>query len=94
MPGLFGVWQGRIGREASLVRLRRMTTRWGTCNTRTGAITLNVALAEYRPEMLEYVVVHELVHLWERGHGPAFTARMDAHLPDWRSRKAALRGAA
>jgi len=94
MPGYFGLWQARIGREASLVRLRRMKTRWGSCNTRTAAVTLNVALAEYPPEMLEYVIVHELVHLWERGHGSAFTSRMDAHLPDWRDRRAALRGGA
>lgn len=88
---LLGQWQQRIGKEASRIRLRRMTTRWGTCNTVSGAVTLNVALAEHPPEALEYVLVHELVHLWERGHGAAFVERMDQHLPDWRARRAALR---
>ena len=67
-----------------------MTTRWGSCNTRTGAITLNLALAEHPVEALESVLVHELVHLWERGHGPRFQRLMDEVLPDWRERRAAL----
>lgn len=85
-------WEEKVGRRASAIRLRRMTTRWGTCNTKTAAITLNVALAEHPPSALEYVLVHELVHLHERGHGPAFTGRMDRLLPDWRIRRRALRG--
>ena len=91
LPDLLAQWQTRIGKEASSVKLRRMTSRWGTCNTVTGVITLNVALAERPPGALEYVVVHELVHLWERGHGPRFTARMDRYLPGWRARRAALK---
>ena len=62
------------------------------CNTRSGAITLNVALAEWPVESLEYVLVHELVHLWEASHGPRFTARMDEYLLGWRQRRAALKG--
>lgn len=92
LPELRAAWEHRIGRGASQIRLRRMKTRWGTCNTVSGAITLNLALAEHPPHALEYVLVHELVHLWERGHGLAFTALMDRHLPDWRARRAALRG--
>lgn len=85
-------WETRIGRSASVVRWRRMTSRWGTCNTRTGVITLNLALAEYEPWAVEYVLVHELVHLHERGHGAGFVAWMDSVLPDWRARRRALRG--
>ena len=94
LPALRDEWEARVGRQASLIRLRRMTTRWGTCNTRTGAITLNVALAEHPPSALEYVLVHELVHLHERGHGPGFIAWMDALIPDWRARRGALNGRA
>lgn len=92
LPGLLESWEPRIGKESGAVKLRRMTSRWGSCNTVSGAITLNTALAEHPPSALEYVLVHELVHLWERGHGAAFVARMDHHLPDWRARRAALRG--
>ena len=91
IPALFEEWEPRIVKKASVVKLRRMTSRWGSCNTRTAAITLNVALAEHRPDLLEYVVVHELVHLWHRDHGAGFYALMDLRLPDWRSRRTALR---
>ena len=63
-----------------------MTTRWGSCNTGSRSITLNIALAEHPPEALESVLVHEMVHLWERGHGPRFQRLMDEMLPDWRAR--------
>ena len=85
-------WCARVGRSPSSVRWRRMTSRWGTCNTRTAVVTLNVALAELEPWALEYVLVHELVHLHERGHGAGFTRWMDALLPEWRVRRRALRG--
>lgn len=94
LPRLRAQWEQRIGRSATSVRWRRMKTRWGTCNTRTGVVTLNVALAEHPPTALEYVLVHELVHLHERGHGPAFVAWMDRLLPEWRARRRALRGRA
>lgn len=90
VPRLHREWEARIGRMASKITLRRMTTRWGSCNTRTGAITLNLALAERPFEALESVLVHEMVHLWERGHGPRFQGLMDEFLPDWRARRAAL----
>lgn len=92
LPALLDQWQHRVGKRATQVKLRRMTSRWGTCNTVSGAITLNSALAEHPSTALEYVLVHELVHLWERGHGAEFRARMDQHVPDWRQRRAALRG--
>ena len=69
-----------------------MTSRWGTCKTSTAVITLNLALAERPIAALEYVLVHELTHLHERGHGPRFHHLMDTYLPDWRSRRASLRG--
>ncbi|GAA4906649.1 SprT family zinc-dependent metalloprotease [Tessaracoccus lubricantis] len=92
VPGLFAAWEPLVGRRHASLRLRRMTSRWGTCNTRTAAITINTALAERPQTALEYVVVHELMHLVERGHGPRFVAGMDELMPDWRQRRAALRG--
>jgi predicted metal-dependent hydrolase len=92
VPALHDRWAAITGRAASTFRYRRMTSRWGSCQPATGAISLNIALAERRPELLEYVLVHELTHLWERGHGPAFYARMDAALPDWRRRRGQLKG--
>lgn len=92
VPVLFAEWEPRVGHRHQKLRLRRMTSRWGSCNVRTASITLNTALAEYPPEALEYVVVHELMHLVERSHGPRFVAGMDRLLPDWRARRQALRG--
>ena len=91
LPDLQALWESRLGKQASIIKLRRMTSRWGTCNTRSGAITLNLALAEREPRALEYVLVHELAHLHEPGHGPRFRAWMDAMLPDWSDRQQQLK---
>ena len=92
LPALFSRYEPLVGRRHEQLKLRRMTSRWGTCNNRTASITLNTALAEHPPEALEYVVVHELAHLIERGHGQRFHALMDRLLPQWRQRRKALRG--
>ena len=70
--------------------VRRMRSRWGSCNIRARRIWLNLELARRRPEYLEYVVVHEMVHLLERGHNRRFYAFMDMFLPNWRAIRAAL----
>lgn len=67
-----------------------MKTRWGSCNTQAKRIWLSVELAKKSPKCLEYVLVHELVHLFERNHNARFKAYMDAFLPDWRDRRALL----
>lgn len=67
--------------------VRRMKTKWGTCVTHSGTIWLNPEPAKMNPRCLEYIVVHELVHLQERGHGPRFVELMDHYLPDWRARR-------
>ena len=90
LPPLVEEWAERMGVEVPAIRVRRMTTRWGTCNTKTRTVTFNLELARREPELLEYVVVHELAHLRERGHGAAFKAIMDRHLPDWRLLRRAL----
>jgi predicted metal-dependent hydrolase len=61
-----------------------MTTRWGTCNTKTGKIWLNLQLAKKPHECLEYVILHELIHLKVKNHGKEFVAMMDEFMPYWR----------
>lgn len=91
VPALIAQWEPVIGVRAGKVAYRDMTSRWGSCNPQTGRICINIRLALYPPECLEYVVVHELCHLLERGHGPRFKALLDRHLPTWKSRRALLR---
>ncbi len=73
-----------VGKHAAAWRIRAMKTRRGSCSTRTASITLNLALARYERRALVYVILHELTHLWVRGHGAVFHACMDRYLPDWR----------
>lgn len=86
-------WSERIGVEPAFLGIRRMTTRWGSCVPSTGRIWLNLELVARPPSQLELVVVHELVHLITRTHGPRFQRLMDRHLPDWRARQTELDGA-
>lgn len=91
VPALVAAWEPIMGVKAGKLAYRNMTSRWGSCQPATGRICINVRLALYPPECLEYVVVHELCHLLERGHGPRFHQLMDAFMPDWRQRRAKLR---
>lgn len=84
LPGLLDKWTPIVGKSPTHITLRLMTSRWGSCTPKTGRIRLNLQLGLMEPEFLEYVLVHELTHLWERGHGERFRARMDAYLPRWR----------
>lgn len=90
LPSLLAEWAPRLGVPVPDFTIRRMTTRWGTCNIKACRITINLELARREPELLEYVVVHELAHLIEKGHGPRFKALMDRHLPGWRLYRKAL----
>ena len=91
LPDLISKWGDALGRHPSRVSLRAMRTRWGSCTPTTGAIRINPALAAFHPGCLSYVVLHELVHLTEPGHGPKFQSLMDKHLPTWRTVRAKLR---
>ncbi len=91
VPPLIAAWEPIMGVKAGRIAYRNMTSRWGSCQPATGRICINVRLALYPPECLEYVVVHELCHLRERGHGARFKDLMDTYLPDWRERRAKLR---
>lgn len=85
---LMSKWQRVLGVEVSSWNVKQMKTKWGSCNTRDKRIWLSLELAEKSDEYLEYVIVHELVHLLERGHNAHFYALLDQYLPDWRQRKA------
>lgn len=92
IPQLISYWEKIIGVRSEDWKLRDMTSRWGTCNVRQKKICLNLKLAHKAPECLEYVIVHELVHLLERSHNHIFKSYMDHFLPDWRPIKARLNG--
>ena len=91
VPALIAAWEPIMGVKAGPLAYRNMTSRWGSCQPSTGRICINVRLALYPPECLEYVVVHELCHLLERGHGPRFHQLMDTFMPDWKQRRDKLR---
>jgi len=92
LPGLLDKWQARVGRTVTAWGIKKMKTRWGTCNVNKRRIWLNLELAKRPLAALEYVVVHELVHLLERGHNERFRSLLDCFMPDWREQRAALRG--
>ena len=91
VPPLVEQWAAILDVHPKTIAYRNMKSRWGSCQPSTGRICINVRLALYPPECLEYVVVHELCHLLERGHGPRFHALMDTFMPDWKERRAKLR---
>jgi predicted metal-dependent hydrolase len=90
VPSLLARWQPLIGVKVDRFTVRQMTSRWGSCNYRTHTIRLSADLARKPPECLEYVVVHELVHLLEPTHNARFAALMDRFLPNWRSQRRVL----
>ena len=79
-------WEPRIGVTVADWRIRRMKTRWGTCNPRARRIWLNSELAKKPVSCLEYVVVHEMIHLLERDHSDRFRRILDRSMPTWRMR--------
>lgn len=89
-PPLVAAWEPILGVKAGKLAYRNMKSRWGSCQPATGRICINVRLALYPPECLEYVVVHELCHLLVHGHGPEFQKLMSSVMPDWRQRRAKL----
>ncbi|MGB5541414.1 MAG: SprT family zinc-dependent metalloprotease [Gammaproteobacteria bacterium] len=87
LPSLIAGHQPRMGVQVQAFGVKRMKTRWGSCNPRARRIWLNLELARAPSECLEYVVVHEMVHLLERRHNTRFHALMDRFLPGWREHK-------
>ena len=77
------VWEAKTGLSPSGWQIKNMKTRWGTCNTASRKIWLNLQLAKQPPACLDYVLVHELTHLRYPGHGQPFQAFLTRAMPDW-----------
>lgn len=80
---IISVWEGKIDVKSNYWGIRRMKTKWGSCNHDTRRIWLNSELAKKPIECLEYIVVHELIHLIEPSHNEHFVKLIDKYLPNW-----------
>ena len=83
IPSLFDKWQPIVGARANEIRLKKMHTRWGSCNTRARRIWLSVYLPAYPIECTEYVIVHELCHLHHANHSRAFWQTVANAMPEY-----------
>jgi len=83
-------WEPRLQAKVAELLVRRMKTRWGSCNSKTGTIRLNTDLGKKPVECLEYILVHEMVHLLEPTHNERFQALMNQFMPDWKHRRQVL----
>lgn len=84
IPPLIKKWEPIMGVSVNDWGVKKMKTRWGTCNVRAKRIWLSLDLAKRSPEFLEYIVVHEMTHILERLHSPRFYGLMDRFMPGWR----------
>lgn len=92
VPEYIEKWEKVMGVTVNEFGIKRMKTRWGTCNVQAKRIWINLELAEKNPRCIEYIVVHEMVHLLERHHNDIFKAYMNKFLPNWKSIKDELNG--
>lgn len=90
IPALIEKWEKVIGVKANDWQVKQMKTKWGTCNITKKRIWLNLELAKKPLQCLEYVIVHEMVHLLERHHNERFKGFMDVFMPHWRAHKEEL----
>lgn len=90
IPPLLEKWQTLLQVQVAFWGIKRMKTKWGSCNSEAGRVWFNLELVKKPVRCLEYIVVHELVHLIERRHNERFISLMDQHLPGWRQARAEL----
>lgn len=90
VPALIRRWQPKLGVEVGGYFLQRMKTKWGSCNHRARHIRLNTELVKKPKDLLEYVVVHEMLHLIAPTHSEQFLRLMTKHYPTWREARAEL----
>lgn len=90
VPALIRKWERKLGVAVKGYFLQRMKTKWGSCNNRKGHIRLNTELVKKPKDLLEYVIVHEMVHLLEPAHSQRFIAILDEQYPAWREARAEL----
>lgn len=84
VPEYIAKWESILNVSVSEVCIKKMKTRWGTCNREAKRIWLNLELAKKNIEYIEYVIVHEMVHLLEKTHSDKFIARMNHYFPEWK----------
>lgn len=90
VPPLIEKWESKLKVRSTDYFLQRMKTKWGSCNPKAGHIRLNTELVKKPKDLLEYVIVHELVHLLEPTHSERFMAILQMHYPTWREARAEL----
>ncbi|GAA5033838.1 metal-dependent hydrolase [Marivirga lumbricoides] len=87
IPEIIKKWENVMGVKAHAWGVKHMRTKWGTCNTIEKRIWINLELAKKPKNCLEYIIVHELVHLLERSHNERFIALMNKFMPKWRAHR-------
>jgi len=92
IPDYIKKWEEIMGVTVNDWGVKLMKTKWGTCNVKDKRIWINLELAKKNPQCLEYIIVHEMVHLLERHHNEKYKAYMDKFLPNWKSIKDELNG--
>lgn len=90
IPPIVQRWEKNLNVSVNAFGIKKMKTKWGSCNQKAGRIWLNLELGKKPLQCIEYVVIHEMVHLLESKHGERFTSYMDKFLPMWRSYKEEL----
>ena len=90
VPKYISIWEEKMKVKVQEFGIKKMKTKWGTCNREAKRIWLNLNLAKKPPECIEYIVVHEMVHLLERTHNAKFIAYMNKFLPQWKHIKEEL----
>ncbi len=90
VPALIQKWEPKLKVKVSRYFLQRMKTKWGSCNHRAGHIRLNTELVKKPKDLLEYVIVHEMLHLLEPTHSERFIDALGKHYPTWREARAEL----
>jgi predicted metal-dependent hydrolase len=90
VPTLIKKWEPKLEVKVAGYFLQRMKTKWGSCNHKAGHIRLNTELVKKPKDLLEYVIVHEMVHLLEPTHSDRFMAILGEHYPTWREARAEL----
>lgn len=90
VPALIKKWERKLKVEVTGYYLQRMKTKWGSCNHKAGNIRLNTELIKKPKDLLEYVIVHEMVHLLEPTHNERFISILGEHFPTWREARAEL----
>ena len=90
VPALISKWEPKLGVQVTAYFLQRMKTKWGSCNHKAGHIRLNTELVKKPRDLIEYVVVHEMLHLTEPTHSDRFISLLTEHFPTWREARAEL----